>query len=176
MGRVEVSLRLVAGRAVAIAMVVMAIGAAALAAPATKSGPFSGGPLGAGLVVGDPTGLSANYRFDRGRSVDAALAWAFGSETGIEIHSDFLWHKAKLFQLEKLSFDSHFGIGARFISVNNRPNDPNRTRLGPRLPVGLGTDFNTGILEAFAEIALVMNLVPSSSADVDVGVGARIYF
>ena len=50
----------------------------------------SAGPFGLGLVIGDPTGLSMNYRLSSDRSVDAALAWNFGRWSGFEMHADYL--------------------------------------------------------------------------------------
>jgi hypothetical protein len=131
------------------------------------------GPFGLGLVIGDPTGLSGNYRFGD-RSVDAALAWNFGRWQGFEIHSDYLWHRPGVLK-GKFSFDLHYGIGGRLISISDR-NENDRTYLGPRLPVGLATNFNQTALEVFAEIALIMNIIPGTSADLDAGIGARSYF
>jgi membrane-associated phospholipid phosphatase len=132
------------------------------------------GPFGIGLVIGDPTGLSANYRMTSSRSIDGALAWAFGGDPGFELHSDYLWHRASVLRGEKVAFDLHYGVGARLMSLNNRHDD--RTRLGLRLPVGLSTDFNQRAIELFGEIALAMNLIPSTTADLDFGIGARVYF
>ncbi len=38
----------------------------------------SPGPFGLGIIIGDPTGLSGNYRLSQQRSIDAAVAWSFG--------------------------------------------------------------------------------------------------
>ncbi len=133
-----------------------------------------GGPFGVGLVLGDPTGLSANYRLSPLRSIDGAVAWSFGSNSGFELHSDYLWHRAAIFRADQVAFDLHYGVGGRLLSLNNRKDD--RTRLGLRLPVGLATNFNQRTIEVFGELAFVMNFIPSTSADLDFGVGARIYF
>lgn len=133
------------------------------------------GPLGVGIVLGDPTGVSANYRLSSERSVDAALAWAFGSDPGFQIHSDYLWHRANLIRDPKISFDLHYGVGARLMSIRD-DKVKDRTRLGLRLPVGLSTSFEQRALEVFGELALGMNLIPATSADLDFGIGARVYF
>lgn len=135
----------------------------------------SPGPLGVGLVLGDPTGLSGNYRLGSQRSIDTALAWSFGRDPGFEIHADYLWHRPDILRAPKVGFDLHYGIGGRLMSLSDRHGDE-RTRLGPRLPVGLSTNFNQPALEVFGEIALVMNVIPATSADLDFGIGARVYF
>ena len=153
--------------------VLLGIGFVGSAAHADTAGPF-----GLGLVLGNPTGLSANYRFGADRSVDGALAWNFGRYSGFEIHSDYLWHRKNIIR-GKFAFDLHYGIGGRLVSRGDRDRDINnndRTYLGPRIPVGIGTNFNQAALEVFGEVALVMNLIPGTSADLDFGVGARIYF
>ncbi len=132
------------------------------------------GPFGLGIVLGDPTGVSANYELSSQRSVDAALAWAFGSETGFSFHSDYLWHRADLFQVDGRGIHAHYGLGGRLININNRSED--KTRLGLRLPAGLNFDVNRGTLQFFAEIALIMNLLPKTSTDADFGIGVRVYF
>ena len=136
----------------------------------------SPGPFGVGLVLGNPTGLSSNYRFGADRSVDAALAWNFGRYSGFEIHSDYLWHRKNIIR-GKFAFDLHYGIGGRLLSRGDRDSNNNdRTFFGPRIPVGIGTNFNQTALEVFGEVVFVMNLISGTSADLDFGVGARIYF
>lgn len=157
----------------AAAVAVVAVGCVAFAP--TQSLADTPGPFGLGLVIGDPTGLSAAYRISGDRSIDAAIAWNFGRYPGFEMHGDYLWHRADIFQAGKFGMDLHYGIGARLISIDDR-NQRDRTYFGPRLPVGLSSNFNQPALEVFAELALVMNLIPGTSADFDFGIGARIYF
>lgn len=134
------------------------------------------GPFGIGLILGDPTGLSANYYRSSERSIDGALAWNFGSETGLEIHADYLWHRRGIFHVETVPFSMLYGIGGRMLFVNSKNNEAAKTKIGPRLPVGLETNFNQKAIEVFTEIALIMNLIPGTSADFDFGIGARVYF
>lgn len=149
---------------------------AALILSSVKSRADAPGPFGVGLVLGDPTGISANYYKSAERSIDAALAWSFGSETGLEFHADYLWHRRGLFHVETVPFSMLYGIGGRVLFVNSKNNDAAKTKIGPRLPLGIETNFNQKAIEVFAEIALVMNLVPATSADLDFGIGARVYF
>ncbi len=135
----------------------------------------SPGPFGLGIIIGDPTGLSGNYRLSQQRSIDAAVAWSFGHHRGFEIHSDYLWHRANLFRIERVAFDWHYGVGARLINVEDR-NLSERTYFGPRIPIGLSTDFNKSTFELFGEIAMIMNLVPATALDLDFGLGVRVYF
>lgn len=160
---------------VKVAFGLLAIVSGVLTANLETAKADSPGPFGAGIIIGDPTGLSANYRLSAERSVDAALAWSFGRHRGFDIHSDYLWHRSNLFRIERVAFDWHYGIGARLINIEDR-NSSERTYFGPRVPIGLSTDFNKSTFELFGEIALIMNLVPETSADLDFGLGVRVYF
>lgn len=132
------------------------------------------GPFGIGLIIGDPTGLSMNYRLSSQRSVDGALAWSIGRDPGFKIHSDYLWHRDGIVKADKFALDLHYGVGARIWSLSNRQNE--NLRVGPRVPIGIGSNFNQKALEIFTEIALVMNVIPATTADIDLGIGARVYF
>lgn len=156
-----------------IGLLVVVFGVLTAALEAAKAD--TPGPFGAGIIIGDPTGISANYKMSAERSVDAALAWSFGRHRGFDIHADYLWHRASLFRIERMAFDWHYGIGGRLINIEDR-NSSERTYFGPRVPIGLSTDFNKSTFELFGEIALIMNLVPATSADLDFGVGVRVYF
>jgi len=136
----------------------------------------SPGPFGVGLVLGQPTGLSFNYKRSTERSVDAALAWNFSSNTGLQVHSDYLWHRPNVFRVESVPFNLHYGIGGRLLMANSKNNESAKTHFGPRLPVGINTGFNQKAIEAFAELALIVNLIPGTTADFDIGIGARVYF
>ena len=59
---------------------VLALGAVAVAPSESRAD--SPGAFGLGLVIGDPTGLSAAYKLSGDRSVDAAVAWNFGRDSG----------------------------------------------------------------------------------------------
>lgn len=136
----------------------------------------SPGPFGLGLVIGEPTGLSMNYKLSSERSIDGAFAWNFSPYAGFEFHGDYLWHRNNLFRISTTGMNLHYGIGGRLLFANARNNESARTYLGPRIPVGINTNFNQKAIEVFTEIALVMNLIPGTSADFDFGIGARVYF
>ncbi len=82
--------------------------------------------------------------------MDAALAWPFGSETGFSFHSDYLWHRANLFQVDGRGIHAYYGVGGRLININNR--NEYKTRLGLRLPAGLNFDVNRSTLQLFAAV------------------------
>src|SRR4051812_11458789 len=55
--------------------------------------PGAPGNFGAGVVVGDPTGLTAKWWTGDNRAIDIALAWDLsGADKRVEAHADYLWH------------------------------------------------------------------------------------
>jgi hypothetical protein len=133
------------------------------------------GPFGLGVIIGDPTGISGKDYLNKERAVDGALGWSSG---GFHLHGDYLIHKPNVFQIDRYPVNLYYGLGARFISwKDNRPHhEDDKSSFGPRAPVGLNLNFNDPAIEVFVELALVLEVIPSTDADVDFGIGGRFYF
>lgn len=132
--------------------------------------------LGAGVVIGDPTGLTFKKWLENNKAVDAALAWGLGHDSRVVLHSTLLFHKWALFKLEQLPIDLYYGIGGRFRNINSDYKKDDIIEIGPRAPLGLRTQLKTVALEIFSEISVTLNLIESTNIDFDVGIGARYFF
>lgn len=143
----------------------LVIGLAAGTAHAQSEG------TGVGVIVGEPTGISAKHWLDEDSAIDAALGWSFEGRTSFHVHADWLWHDFTLIPVEKGSLPIHYGIGARFKGKSG-----SQDRAGIRVPVGLGYHFDEIPLEVFAEVAPILDVTPSSEFNVNVALGARWYF
>jgi hypothetical protein len=128
-----------------------------------------------GIVLGDPTGLSAKVKMDGAHSVDGALAYSSGKHSGTHFHGDYLWDRARSWQTDKGPLNMYYGLGGRLNSYND---DDRRAQvsLGPRASIGLNFDIHNPNLELFGELAMILEVTPSIAADIDAGVGARIRF
>ena len=148
-----------------------------------------GGPFGLGLIVGSPTGLSMKYYLgESGQAIDAALGAAFIGADGLHAHADYLWHPFLLTDDPAFSLPLHFGVGVRVLSHDRgRDDSDDDVHLGVRVPVGLTFDFKEIPLDAFFEVAVIVdfhgdhalnNNDESDHVDLDInaGVGARYYF
>ena len=49
--------------------------------------------VGLGIIVGEPTGLSANYLLGPDNSIDLAVAWNVSGNNDFVLHADYLWYK-----------------------------------------------------------------------------------
>lgn len=69
----------------------------------------------------------------------------------------------------------YYGFGGRVYSRTNSKEET-KTYLGPEGLLGAGI-FTTEVpIEIYLEVALIMNVAPSTSADMDAGVGIRYWF
>jgi len=128
-----------------------------------------------GVIVGDPSGLSARFALDNEHSIDGALAYATGANSGFHIHGTYLWDRARTFPTDQDPIEMYYGLGARIISIDKGKYDGD-VSFGPRAPIGLLYNFTNPNLEVFGEIAAVLDLTPKMTVDLDVGVGVRVRF
>jgi len=141
-----------------------------------------GGEFGAGIIIGEPTGLSFKYWLDgdNKNAVDGAIAWSLDNNKFFQIHADYLFHNYRMFKIKKGKLGFYFGGGAR-IKIRNDNNDINDkdkddTRLGLRIPFGLDYVFSNVPIDIFLEIVPVMDLIPSTDFNLNASIGTRYFF
>ena len=131
------------------------------------SATYAQGNFGVGIIVGEPTGLSAKVWTSGSTAFDAAVAWSFANEGALHIHADYLWHNFNAFSQ---AVPLYYGIGGR---IKFRSDD---VRLGVRIPVGVAYKIPSSPLDIFLEIVPLLNLTPSTSFTLNAAIGARFYF
>lgn len=128
-----------------------------------------------GVVIGDPTGISGRFRLDDAHSLEGALAYSFGHHEGTEIHGTYLWDKARSFKTTEGPIYLYYGLGARLIFINHGDHDGD-VAVGARAPIGVLYNFNNPNIEVFGEVALALDVAPSTEVDLDIGIGLRVRF
>lgn len=137
---------------------------------------FAGnGPFTLGAILGDPTGLSGKLDLENDTAVDGALSWSSGTRTGLQIHSDYLKYQPGRVRAGDTNLDLYYGIGGRLITLNSGK-EKGKLSVGPRAPLGLKHEIRDPSIEFFGEAALILDLVPSTVADIDLGIGLRYRF
>lgn len=126
--------------------------------------------FGAGVSIGEPTGLTAKRWLTRTRAVDLALGFDLsGQDDRFEVHGDHLWHfPLKMSNLEGRP-SLYVGLGGRLLTGHD-------ARVGVRGPLGASYLFPKQPIELFAEITPLLDLTPDADIRVNGGVGARYYF
>lgn len=123
-----------------------------------------------GVILGEPTGLSAKYWMSNVNALDFGAAWSFGGDGQFHFHCDYLFHNYDAFKVERGSLPIYFGIGGRVRF------DENDNRLGLRLVVGLEYLFDEYPMSLFFEIAPIVDIAPKTEANVNGGIGIRYVF
>lgn len=126
--------------------------------------------FGLGVMLFGPTAISVQNYFDSGRSLDGALGWDFNKTSEIYLHSTYLLHKPNQFHIESYNFNLFYGAGA---FIHSKKTD---SELGCRFAVGSAYNAKTIPVEAFAELAANLNLVPRTEVLLSAGLGGRYYF
>jgi len=135
----------------------------------------SGGALGVGLVVGEPTGITAEY-YPRSPGFGQAVELTVGLDTFDDGHTyvHLIWklYLTQLVRTSALDVPIYVGVGPWF--AEGRGHDD--IDIGGRMPFGIALDFRRAPLQVFLEIALQLEIVDDFHADIDCGLGFRYYF
>jgi len=127
--------------------------------------------LGFGVILGEPTGITAKFLLSDESAIDAGAGWDTSGDDRIHVYADYLFHINDLFDVGKGSLPLFFGAGLRFISIEDDDDE-----LGIRLPVGLEYVFPKLPIRIFGELVPVLDLTPDTEFDMDGGVGIRYFF
>jgi len=136
------------------------------------------GIFGAGLIVGEPTGVSVKYYLGDDTAIDAAVGGAFLGK-GVQVHADFLWHPWILETKPSFVLPVYLGLGMRVLDRNGGGGDEDHFRFGLRGVGGLLFDFTEAPLDVFLEVAGVADYRTRGDAfglDINLGAGVRYYF
>ena len=126
--------------------------------------------IGAGIILGEPTGISVKGTLSENSAWDAAVAWSFsGDEDAVHLHADYLFTIDEVDSWDNGSVPLYIGIGGRTILRE-------KTILGVRVPVGVCWVFFNAPIDCFLEAAPVMDIVPDTEFDFTGGAGIRYWF
>lgn len=133
--------------------------------------------VGLGVILGDPTGLSALFN----NRIAAAVAWDVSNY--FHLHGD-VWLIRRLLAEP---VDWYLGVGGKvkFFHEGARGEGPpwEPEKDAPPEGVGVGVRVPVGVqwyalpeLEVFGEIVPGISLFPNTGFDMDVGIGVRCHF
>jgi hypothetical protein len=125
-----------------------------------------GGKLGAGIVVGEPTGISGKYWLTNYQAVDAAFSVI--EENNLYFQVDYLFHDFRSLPVpEKGKLPIYFGPGLELETKGIG---------GLRAVAGASYMFEDYPFEAFIELAPVLKFSPSVTVHFSGGLGIRYYW
>ena len=124
--------------------------------------------LGLGLIVGEPTGLSAKVWTGHRTALDAGAAWALIRGGFIRFHADALVHSFAP-QVDHGKLPLYFGIGGKIVLADN-------LGIGVRVPFGLAYLFESAPIDIFIELVPTLELLPATDIGFEGGIGVRYFF
>jgi len=151
------------------------------------------GDIGAGLILGEPTGFTIEFWQGSDRAIDTGLAFSFSSF--FLVYADYLFHFPGGFAsldhnsksggtfLHNLS--PYIGIGGELlVNTNNSRTDQrfytnssgSSVGLGIRIPLGAEYFISRSPISVFLELVPGIGVAPSTFGFFQGGIGARYYF
>lgn len=137
---------------------------------ATYAADAQGRGFGLGVILGEPTGISAKGWVSPRGAIDAGLAWSMRREGFLHAHMDYLWHFKDIVNTEQQVIP-YIGVGGRIFGNNN-----GSAVAGVRIAGGISWLPVDTPLDVFLEIAPIVDLTPETQTSVNGGVGIRFYF
>jgi hypothetical protein len=153
-------------------LAVVAIACSALTL-APRTARAEGGPFGLGIIVGQPTGVTAAYRLGDRTAIDGALGVDLFEGRRFYLHGTFLFVLPDLLGGGSVGLSPYLGPG---VFVNDRGGNNDRLGIGVRAPFGLSLDFRRAPLQIFGEFAVLLPLIPDPDLGIGGAVGFRYYF
>ena len=125
--------------------------------------------FGLGIILGEPTGLSAKLWTTSTNAFDFGAAWSFKGDGHLLLQADYVWHMFDLIRVSSGKLPFYVGIGGRVILRD----DPD---VGVRIPFGLDYIFADAPVDIFFELVPILDLAPETDFDLGGGIGARFWF
>lgn len=139
-------------------------------------------PFGLGIIVGEPTGISAKLWTSSATAFDFGLGWSVGGdrignyngyyngESRVHFHMDYLWHSFEAIRSAE-RFPLYYGIGGRVNSGGGY-----NSSLAIRGVFGIAWLPRETPIDIFLELVPTLQLTSSSGFGIDAGFGVRYFF
>lgn len=127
--------------------------------------------FGAGIKLGEPSGVTLKYWLNQRNAVDFTLGFTlFNSINRTNININYLYHYYNVVKTKE-DIVLFVGFGARILTREHR-----NSTFGVRGIGGASMNLETYPIELFIEAAPVFRLFPTTGLDYDMAIGARYYF
>jgi len=162
----------------ATAVVPVIVAVLGISAAPARADDIEKGSFGVGLIIGEPTGVTARLYLSDDQAVQAAVGSAFIGG-GLQIHADYCFHPWILQERDTFTLPVYFGPGVRLIRYDDG-RDSHYYAFGLRAVIGIVFDFKNVPLDVFLEVAGVAEYGFRDGKGFGValngGAGIRYYF
>jgi hypothetical protein len=138
--------------------------------------------FGLGIILGEPTGVSAKLWTSPTTAFDFGLGWSVGGDrignyegsynggSRVHFHMDYLWHSFDAIHSTE-RFPLYYGIGGR-INTGAGYN----SSAAVRGVIGLAWMPHETPIDVFLELVPSLQITSSTGFAIDAGLGARYFF
>lgn len=138
--------------------------------------------FGLGVIIGEPTGISAKLWTSPVNAFDFGVGWSVGGDRigkykgfyngggRIHFHMDYLWHSFNAIHASE-KFPLYYGLGGR---INTGAGYD--TSVALRGVLGIAWLPHNTPIDVFLELVPSLQLISSTGFGLDAGIGARYFF
>ncbi len=138
--------------------------------------------FGLGVIIGEPTGISAKLWTSHVNAFDFGLGWSIGGDrigrykgyydggSRVHFHMDYLWHSFGAIHSSE-RFPLYYGIGGRINSGAGYD-----ASVAIRGVFGIAWLPHNTPIDVFLELVPSLQLTSSTGFSIDAGLGARYFF
>ncbi len=138
--------------------------------------------FGLGVIIGEPTGISAKLWTSSVNAFDFGLGWSFGGDRigkyngyydggrRVDFHLDYLWHSFSAIHSSE-RFPLYYGFGGRMNSGAGYEGS-----VAVRGVFGIAWLPQNTPIDVFLEVVPSLQLTSSTGFGFDAGIGARYFF
>lgn len=129
--------------------------------------------IGAGLYLGDPTGITLKGYLTKNIALDGVAAWSFVDDS-FTLMTDATYDFFDIdFDTDVITVPFYAGGGAQLTFDDGKNNDTSATI---HIPVGVAVQWVKQPVEIFVELSPGIQIAPETELDLSGGIGARFYF
>ncbi len=138
--------------------------------------------FGLGVIIGEPTGISAKLWTSPVNAFDFGLGWSIGGDrigkydgyydggSRVHFHMDYLWHSFEAIRSSE-RFPLYYGIGGRINSGAGYD-----ASVAIRGVFGIAWLPHNTPIDVFIELVPSLQLTSSTGFAIDAGLGVRYFF
>ena len=138
--------------------------------------------FGLGVIIGEPTGISAKLWTSPDNAFDFGLGWSVGGDrvgryngyydggSRVHFHMDYLWHSFDAIRSSE-RFPLYYGIGGHINSGAGYD-----ASVAVRGVLGIAWMPHNAPIDVFLELVPSLQLTSTTGFGIDAGFGARYFF
>jgi hypothetical protein len=128
-----------------------------------------------GVILPEPTGLSAKLWMGSSSALDFAVSGSIGEKQGsFYVHGDYLYHVFNRLNIEGGKLPLYFGLGG-ICHLVDKEVGPFDFEVGARLPLGVTYIYGESLFDVFFELSPTLLVVPDPLLSIKGAMGFRFY-